>query len=46
VTLQIPDSSRFREATGWKPQIPVEQTLRDLLDYHRGRVKAAGVKSR
>ena len=45
VTLQIPDSSRFREATGWKPEIPVEQTLRDLLDYHRGRVKVAGVMS-
>jgi GDPmannose 4,6-dehydratase/GDP-4-dehydro-6-deoxy-D-mannose reductase len=38
VTLQIPDTTKFREATGWKPGIPVEETLRDLLDYHRDRV--------
>ncbi len=35
VTLQIPDTSKFRQVTGWEPQIPVEQTLQDLLDYHR-----------
>jgi GDP-mannose 4,6-dehydratase len=39
VTLQIPDSSRFREATGWRPEIPPEKTIGDLLDYHRGRLK-------
>lgn len=38
VTLQIPDTSKFRQATGWTPEIPVEVTLRDLLDYHRIRV--------
>lgn len=38
VTMQIPDSTKFREATGWSPQIPLEQTLQDLLDYHRVRV--------
>ncbi len=38
VTLQIPDTSKFRAATGWEPQIPVEVTLRDLLEYHRKRV--------
>lgn len=32
------DSSKFIEATGWKPTIPYEQTLRDLLDYWRARV--------
>lgn len=37
VTLQIPDTSKFRDATGWEPTIPVEQTLADLLDYHRAR---------
>jgi GDP-mannose 4,6-dehydratase len=41
VTLQIPDSSKFRAATGWAPEIPVERTLRDLLDYQRHRVAAA-----
>ncbi len=40
VTLQIPDSSKFRAATGWRPEIPLEKTLRDLLDYHRGRIRA------
>jgi len=39
VTLQIPDTSKFQQATGWKPEIPVETTLRDLLTYHRNRVK-------
>jgi GDPmannose 4,6-dehydratase/GDP-4-dehydro-6-deoxy-D-mannose reductase len=39
VTLQIPDTSKFRAATGWRPEIPLEKTLRDLLDYHRARVR-------
>lgn len=38
VTLQIPDISKFQRETGWQPEIPVETTLRDLLDYHRRRV--------
>lgn len=38
VTLQIPDTGRFRAATGWRPSIPVETTLADLLEYHRDRV--------
>jgi GDPmannose 4,6-dehydratase/GDP-4-dehydro-6-deoxy-D-mannose reductase len=38
VTLQIPDSSRFRAVTGWKPRISTEKTLGDLLNYHRERV--------
>ena len=39
VTLQIPDTSKFQQATGWKPEIPVETTLHDLLAYHRNRVQ-------
>ena len=39
VTLQIPDTSKFREATGWRPEIPLEQTLADLLTYHRNRLR-------
>ena len=38
VTLQIPDISKFQNATGWKPEISVEQTFQDLLDYQRNRV--------
>src|SRR4051794_20563885 len=30
-------ASRLREATGWSPQIPLEQTLGDTLAWWRGR---------
>lgn len=36
--LQVPDTSKFRAHTGWAPEIPFEQTMRDLLDYWRARV--------
>ena len=36
--LQIPNTSKFREHTGWEPTISFEQTMNDLLDYWRGRV--------
>jgi len=39
VTLQIPDTSKFRAATGWEPEIPLEVTLKDLLEYHRDRIR-------
>jgi len=32
------DATKFREATGWEPQIPLEKTLEDLLNYWRERV--------
>lgn len=38
VTLQIPDIRKFQAATGWEPEIPLETTLADLLDYQRGRI--------
>ncbi len=37
VTLQIPDTSKFRTETGWKPKIRLEKTLEDLLNYWRDR---------
>lgn len=40
VTLQIPDISKFKKATGWSPAISMEQTLVDLLNYHRVRLKS------
>lgn len=40
--LQIPDTSKFRNHTGWAPQIPFEQTTKDLLDYWRKRIKTRG----
>ncbi len=35
------DYTRLNAATGWQPQIPFEQTLRDLLEDCRQRVKGA-----
>lgn len=34
------DCTKFRKQTGWEPQIPFEQTMRDLLDYWRRRLRA------
>jgi GDPmannose 4,6-dehydratase len=42
--LQVPDTSKFTAHTGWKSEIPYEQTMRDLLDYWRDRVKREGVQ--
>lgn len=39
VTLQIPCTDKFRKETGWKPQIPLEKTLKDLLDYWRNELR-------
>ncbi len=35
----IANSTAFRNATGWRPEIPFEQTLRDLFDYWVERLK-------
>lgn len=40
----VGDCSMFRDATGWRPQIPLRQTLADLLDYWRIRVGGATVR--
>ena len=32
------NSARLRAATGWEPAIPLEQTVRDLLEDMRHRV--------
>lgn len=36
--LQIPDTKKFRELTGWEPQIPFDKTMDDLLNYWRDRI--------
>jgi GDPmannose 4,6-dehydratase len=38
--LQVPDTAKFRNHTGWQPEIPFEKTMQDLLDYWRERVKS------
>lgn len=37
--LQVPNTAKFRAATGWEPAIPFAQTMADLLAYWRDRVK-------
>lgn len=31
----VGDNSKFIRATAWEPEIPIEKTLKDLLDYWR-----------
>lgn len=38
VMILLGDNTKFRNATGWKPEIPFEKTLLDLLNYWRERV--------
>lgn len=38
VPILIGDSHKFREKSGWRPEIPFEKTLRDILDYWRERI--------
>ena len=37
--LQVPNTQKFMNHTGWKPQIPYEKTISDLLSYWREEVK-------
>ncbi len=43
--LQVPDCSKFTAHTGWRPEIPYEKTMKDLLDYWRVRVRQNGMFS-
>ncbi|MBE3094982.1 MAG: GDP-mannose 4,6-dehydratase [Actinobacteria bacterium] len=38
VTVLIGDSSKFREKTGWEPQISFETSLQDVLSYWRNQI--------
>jgi len=38
VPILLADASKFRARTGWAPEIPLEKTFADLLDYWRARV--------
>jgi GDP-mannose 4,6-dehydratase len=37
--LQVPDTSKFENQTGWRPEIKFEKTMQDLLDYWRVNIK-------
>jgi GDPmannose 4,6-dehydratase len=41
--LQVPDTTKFREHTGWQPEISFEKTMDDLLNYWRDRVRSGKV---
>ncbi len=41
--LQVPDTTKFMRHTGWRPEIPFEKTMKDLLDYWRDRVRTGRV---
>lgn len=38
VEILIGDNTKFVKQTGWKPEIPFEKTMEDLLNYWRERV--------
>jgi len=38
VELLLGNAKKFRDKTGWRIEIPFEQTLKDLLDYWRAHV--------
>lgn len=40
--LQVPDCQKFTKHTGWRPKIPFEQTMADLLQYWREKIKETG----
>ena len=37
--LQVPDTTKFTNHTGWCPTIPFEKTMNDLLNYWREKVE-------
>lgn len=39
VPVLMGDSSKFKEATGWNPEIPFEKTMEDLLNYWREKIR-------
>ena len=43
VPVLLGDYTRLKTATGWEPEIPLEQTLADLLDDMRARVRSGAI---
>ena len=42
--LQIPDTTKFRNHTGWKPKYTFEKTMSDLLDFWREKINKTGAQ--
>jgi GDP-4-dehydro-6-deoxy-D-mannose reductase len=45
IPVLVGDSSKLRRATGWEPRIPLEQTLGDLLEDWRRRIRGGPASS-
>lgn len=41
--LQVPDTTKFMTHTGWRPEIPYETTMHDLLEYWREKIRMNGM---
>ena len=39
VQILLGDNTKFCKQTGWKPEIPFDKTLEDILEYWRARLK-------
>jgi GDP-4-dehydro-6-deoxy-D-mannose reductase len=39
--IVVGDSTRIKDELGWTPEVPLERTLDDLIDYWRGTFAAA-----
>lgn len=39
IPTNVSNNARFTKQTGWEPRIPLETTLRDVLDYWRRKVE-------
>jgi len=44
--LQIPNTKKFKDHTGWEPEIDFIKTMEDLLNYWRDRVKSQNFLTR
>ncbi len=40
--LQVPDTTKFKQHTGWQPEYTFDQTMEDLLNYWRNKIKMGG----
>lgn len=36
VPASVGDNTKIKAATGWAPEIPLEKTLKDIVEYYRG----------
>lgn len=39
-SFKSPDCTKFRKLTGWQPEIPIEQTMNDIVEDWRKRIAA------